>query len=166
MKLLITVQYAAVPLTLLEIHLSDATHFHVRLQDHKINTQTTLFLIPALPIVTKIEIVNPCIPSPCGPNSQCKDIGGIPSCSCLPDYLGNAPNCRPECSINPECATSLACINQKCVDPCPGSCGINAECRVVNHIPTCLCADGYTGDPFSSCYLKPIGKNQHFRIIK
>lgn len=105
------------------------------------------------------EITNPCLPSPCGPNSQCRDIGGSPSCSCLIGYVGSPPNCRPECSINPECPSNQACIREKCVDPCPGSCGFKADCSVINHTPICVCPSGYTGDPFSSCYPKPIRKS-------
>lgn len=98
---------------------------------------------------------NPCVPSPCGPNSECHDNGGTPSCSCKQTYIGSPPNCRPECSINSECQSNMACIREKCKDPCPGSCGINAVCNVINHTPICSCPDSYTGDPFNSCYLKP-----------
>uniref|UniRef100_A0A8D8QWV8 EGF-like domain-containing protein n=1 Tax=Cacopsylla melanoneura TaxID=428564 RepID=A0A8D8QWV8_9HEMI len=51
---------------------------------------------------------NPCYPSPCGPYSQCRDIGGSPSCSCLPNYIGAPPNCRPECVMNSECASTTS----------------------------------------------------------
>lgn len=95
---------------------------------------------------------NPCQPSPCGPNAQCQVRGESPSCSCLPNYIGAPPNCRPECVSNSECPTNRACMNQKCGDPCPGSCGANAECRVVGHTPMCVCVVGYTGDPFSQCF--------------
>lgn len=103
--------------------------------------------------------VNPCVPSPCGPFSQCQDIGGIPSCSCLPNYVGSAPNCRPECSINSDCTSDKACIREKCRDPCPGSCGTNAYCNVINHTPVCTCPTDYTGDPFTSCRLTPTRKD-------
>lgn len=46
-------------------------------------------------------------------------------------------------------------MREKCRDPCPGSCGIGAQCNVVNHIPVCVCPEGYTGDPFTNCVLKP-----------
>lgn len=94
---------------------------------------------------------NPCVPSPCGPNSQCRVVGETPVCSCLPNFVGRAPNCRPECTINSECPANLACINERCKDPCPGSCGFNAFCNVVNHSPVCTCEAGYNGDPFSGC---------------
>jgi hypothetical protein len=96
---------------------------------------------------------NPCQPSPCGPNSECQVRGGNPACSCLQNYIGSPPNCRPECTINPECSSNLACVNQKCSDPCPGSCGANARCNVVNHTPVCSCNPGFTGDPFNGCVM-------------
>lgn len=98
---------------------------------------------------------NPCVPSPCGANSECRAVGNVPSCSCTVGYTGSPPNCRPECVINPECPSNLACIREKCTDPCPGSCGFAAQCSVVNHTPMCICPEGYTGDPFTSCTPKP-----------
>lgn len=95
------------------------------------------------------------MPSPCGPNSQCRVIGNTPACSCLPNYIGRAPNCRPECVISEECPSNLACQNERCVDPCPGSCGANADCTVIVHRSVCSCAIGYTGDPFAGCSLIP-----------
>lgn len=98
--------------------------------------------------------INPCVPSPCGPNSICQNIRNVASCSCLVNYVGYPPNCRPECSINSECTSNRACIREKCRDPCPGSCGAEALCNVINHTPVCTCPVGYTGDPFSNCYPK------------
>lgn len=101
---------------------------------------------------------NPCVPSPCGPNSQCRVINESPSCSCLPEFTGTPPNCRPECVTNNECSFNLACINNKCKDPCTGICGSNAECKVVSHTPNCICFSGYQGDPFVGCspILQPV----------
>jgi len=106
--------------------------------------------VPPTPV-----FIDPCVPSPCGPYSECRRVGDSPSCSCRIGYIGSPPNCRPECTINSECSSNLACIQQKCQDPCPGSCGANAQCNVFNHIPMCLCVEGYEGDPFTSCYPKP-----------
>lgn len=113
-----------------------------------------MFLVPP-PQYTPIEYINPCVPSPCGPYSQCNDNGGVPSCSCLSQYIGSPPNCRPECVMNSECPSNKACISEHCRDPCPGSCGYNAECNVLNHTPMCTCPYGMVGDPFTSCYPKP-----------
>jgi hypothetical protein len=76
------------------------------------------------PPITK----NPCNPSPCGPNSQCRVISDLPACTCLDGFIGRPPNCKPECLINSDCPTLLACMNnKKCGDPCINACGINAK---------------------------------------
>lgn len=95
---------------------------------------------------------HPCQPSPCGPNSQCREYNGQAVCSCLAGYLGNPPTCRPECIVNSECRLNEACSNQKCINPCTGTCGIGAKCNVINHRPICSCAPGLTGDPFTRCH--------------
>lgn len=87
----------------------------------------------------------------CGQNSQCREINNQAVCSCLPDYLGVPPACRPECVVNAECSQNKACIKQKCVNPCIGSCGIRATCEVINHNPVCACPGGFSGDPFVEC---------------
>jgi hypothetical protein len=96
---------------------------------------------------------NPCNPSPCGPNSQCREgPNGQPICSCLSSMIGSPPSCRPECVLSSECDLSKACRNNKCVDPCdPGVCGLNARCEVRSHSPICTCPSGYQGDPFVRC---------------
>lgn len=91
---------------------------------------------------------DPCNPSPCGPNAQCND--GV--CSCLAEYQGDPySGCRPECVLSIDCAQNKACIRNKCLDPCPGTCGENAECITVNHVPSCSCSEGLTGNPFVAC---------------
>lgn len=106
---------------------------------------------------------NPCSPSPCGPNSQCREINGQAVCSCVPNYIGTPPNCRPECVTSQECLLNQACVNQKCIDPCPGTCGIGALCQVVNHSPVCSCPNRFTGNPFIRC-LAVQGIKNSFRI--
>lgn len=115
------------------------------------------------PITPIVKPINPCQPSPCGQNSECKVINESPACSCLPTFIGLPPNCRPECSINSECPANRACMNQKCVDPCPGSCGINTQCTVINHTPSCTCDAQYSGDPFQGC--SPIRGKYKFIIF-
>lgn len=108
--------------------------------------------------------LNPCSPSPCGPNSECRVNGDQAACSCHLNYIGTPPNCRPECVVNTDCSSQQACISEKCQDPCPGSCGFNAECRVQNHIPICTCQSGFTGDPFTQCS-RIIGKLKLLKLI-
>lgn len=95
--------------------------------------------------------INVCSPSPCGPYSICREVNGHAVCSCQADYIGSPPNCRPECIVSSECSQDKACVNQRCVDPCIGTCGQNAKCQVINHNPICSCSNGYTGDPFVRC---------------
>lgn len=103
-------------------------------------------------VVTPPTPVLPCQPSPCGPNSICQPTGGeIPSCQCMPEFIGSPPSCRPECVTNSECAPQMACINRKCQNPCLQACGLSAECRVVSHTPICLCPEGFTGDASVQC---------------
>lgn len=102
----------------------------------------------------KDEILEPCNPSPCGANAVCKERNGAGSCTCLPEYYGDPySGCRPECVQNSDCDRSRACINNKCKDPCPGVCGLSAECRAQNHAPMCFCINGYTGNPADVCRL-------------
>lgn len=102
------------------------------------------------------EIRDPCVPSPCGQNALCHTIGEQAACSCSPGYFGSPPNCKPECTTNEDCISSLACTNEKCIDPCLGSCGKNAKCVVIMHVAICSCLEGYNGDPFSACEIKPV----------
>lgn len=113
--------------------------------------------------------INVCSPSPCGPYSICREVKGHAVCSCQPNYIGAPPNCRPECIVSSECALDKACVNQRCIDPCPGTCGQHARCQVVNHSPVCSCPSGYTGDPFVRCvkernYLSFIFQVERFHL--
>ncbi|XP_065206563.1 uncharacterized protein LOC135835958 [Planococcus citri] len=92
-----------------------------------------------------------CCPSPCGPNSECRQVNNYVACSCKENYIGLPPLCRPECIEDSVCPQSKACIQQKCQDPCIAACGQNAQCLVVNHTRKCECLPGYTGDPLVKC---------------
>lgn len=51
----------------------------------------------------------------------------------------------------------LACVQNKCKDPCPGVCAPNAMCQVVNHLPSCNCPPGLTGNAYVNCIEKEEG---------
>ena len=76
------------------------------------------FLVPIA--TTERRPVDPCFNDPCGPNARCRALNEVAACVCLEGYIGTPPSCRPECTINAECANTLACIDTKCRDPCPG----------------------------------------------
>lgn len=67
--------------------------------------------------------------------------------------------------MNSDCPPNAACLSSHCRDPCPGVCGINAECTVVNHIPVCTCFPDHIGDPFQSCRRKPVVRKYPFERI-
>lgn len=119
---------------------------------------TNYFFKCIAPVVTE-KPSNPCHPSPCGANAVCKERNGAGSCTCLPEYFGDPyTGCRPECVTNSDCDRSKACINNKCKDPCPGTCGLHAECKVLNHAPSCTCLPHYTGDAAIACHPIPESK--------
>jgi hypothetical protein len=105
--------------------------------------------------VTYLPPESPCQSKPCGSNAICKERNGAGSCTCLPNFYGDPYiGCRPECTMNNDCPREKACMNTKCINPCVGTCGINAECNVVNHSPVCTCLNGYEGNPFEMCHLR------------
>ena len=104
-----------------------------------------------LKLIAKETTLNndPCDPSPCGSNAICNN----GQCSCTSEYPMGDPYqaCRPECIQNNDCDRNLACIRNKCSDPCVGICGSNALCEVFNHVATCSCPQGMSGNPFFDC---------------
>ncbi|XP_076631770.1 uncharacterized protein LOC143346941 [Colletes latitarsis] len=91
----------------------------------------------------------------CGVNARCTLSEARPVCSCMNLHMGDPlSRCvRVECLINEDCSSSQVCTNNRCINPCNGLCGVNAICETKNHIPTCYCPPGQTGDPFTSCHI-------------
>lgn len=107
------------------------------------------------PLRDVVPYRDPCVPSPCGLYATCRNQHDQAICACQANYYGTPPHCRPECTINADCASHLACIGEQCRDPCPGACGQHTECRVINHTPNCVCLHGYVGDAFVACHPAP-----------
>lgn len=97
--------------------------------------------------------VTTCTPSTCGENALCTLVASRPVCSCPRGYYGDPIYLckRAECLDTSDCPGHLSCINEKCSDPCQGTCGTSANCETRNHVPVCSCPPGYTGNPFTSC---------------
>lgn len=111
------------------------------------------------------ERPTPCLPSPCGSNAECREQNGAGSCTCITGYFGNPyEGCKPECVLSSDCPANLACTQNKCNDPCLGSCGSNALCHVINHIPICSCPDQYYGDAYKICAFRPPSKYKYICI--
>ena len=98
---------------------------------------------------------HPCFPNPCGINALCNmhpNIEHAATCVCKKGYFGDPSSyCHPECTENEHCSSNRVCKNQKCVDTCPGFCGTNTVCSISNHLRSCDCRKGYTGNPSGSC---------------
>ena len=107
---------------------------------------------PATPPLVR----DPCYPNPCGQFASCRAVGGAAVCSCPPDYRGDPTvACRPECVTPSDCPLDETCVRERCLDPCPGTCGAYAQCVVRAHNPICTCLPGYIGDAFRGCYREP-----------
>ena len=126
-------------------------------KQHVSNCMNFLSFNLNLPVPPRVEPIDPCNPSPCGSNAVCNRQRNAGSCQCIPEYFGDPyVACRPECVVHSDCPSNKACQRNKCIDPCPGTCGINAQCQVRSHSPTCTCIPNYIGDPFTACRLKPL----------
>lgn len=122
--------------------------------------------VAAIYIVPDNNTVQPCTPNPCDPSASC-DTYGNQFAICDPCFGSNGinnPACRPECVLSTDCAFDKACLRNKCVDPCPGSCGVNAECSVYLHDPICRCVNGFEGNPYEHC--KPTTQRKLFLVFK
>lgn len=64
---------------------------------------------------------------------------------------------KPDCTEDSHCPSQLACIEEKCVNPCTAiaPCAENAECKVYDTTPlrtmSCTCIPGFTGNGYREC---------------
>lgn len=171
--LLITFQCVIVLPVILEMHCSVVNQYRIMVRHHRWSLYQSSIVLSAIYFELCYSVAylpiprnNACVPSPCGRYSECHIVKDHPVCSCLPEYFGQPPNCHPECTISAECAFDKSCHNQKCVDPCPGICGLHAMCRPVNHAAICSCMSGFTGDPFTRCVSIPeSSKFRHYNVL-
>lgn len=114
-------------------------------------TKITHILAPiTAPPLTNVS--RPCTPSPCGRNECGEYDGHVAICNpCIGEDALYNPACQPECLTDADCSFNKACLNHACIDPCPGSCGLNAFCTVILHTPSCSCPPDFIGNPFESC---------------
>ena len=70
------------------------------------------------------------------------------------------PEPQPECVVDADCPSRMACLNEVCRNPCTTltPCGQNAECTVKNTLPqrtmVCMCIPAYVGDADIACNLR------------
>lgn len=102
---------------------------------------------------------DPCSSVRCGNNTKCVKQNGVGFCQCLPNHVGNpyvactlsASKLEAKCLKHTDCSSKQVCIQNKCINPCPDFCPENAECKMSDHILTCTCKAGYTGDNYHHC---------------
>uniref|UniRef100_A0A0K2TAS5 Putative LOC101893139 [Musca domestica] n=1 Tax=Lepeophtheirus salmonis TaxID=72036 RepID=A0A0K2TAS5_LEPSM len=104
---------------------------------------------------------NPCeVLKPCAEQAICHVIESLPvkpmTCECPDGYVkGELKGCKTlppiisGCERNDDCSNSTSCINAICRSPC--ACGLNADCKIIDHQPVCTCKPGFYGDPEIEC---------------
>merc|ERR1711892_961288 len=112
------------------------------------------------------KCVDPCN---CAVNANCIVRSHRARCQCYEGYQGDPyntgcfpiPEPKPECTVDADCPSRLACLNEVCRNPSTTltPCGQNAECTVQNTLPqrtmVCMCIPGYVGDADIACNLPP-----------
>lgn len=95
-----------------------------------------------------------CNPSPCGPNAVSKQSKEEGFCVRLQGYFDDPyRNCLPECIFSTHWPRDKAYVNNQCRNLCRVTCGISADCQVVNHSLCCSCLPSYSENPFISCHV-------------
>ena len=93
----------------------------------------------------------------CGPNAVCN----LGQCLCAPGFKGDDPydaavgcSAISQCTYHTDCGYNEICtvlpqtVHRQCVDACSRvNCGPNAYCVTDNHHMSCLCNEGFSGDP-------------------
>lgn len=110
--------------------------------------------------------VNPCVyDNVCSPRAECTPQNHMPICKCHEGFYGNPyVDCKREpqveCTVDSECPSRLACINNECVNPCTTlePCLQPSKCEVVPSLPVrtmiCICPEGYVSSGNGTC--KPL----------
>lgn len=112
------------------------------------------------------QCINPCLyDNPCSPRAECLVQNHMALCKCQPGFMGNPyvdckPEEQPECREDGDCPALLACLNNRCQNPCAviEPCQNPAKCQVVNSLPVrtmnCVCPPGYISSGSGTC--KPV----------
>lgn len=112
--------------------------------------------------------VNPCtVNNICAQNAICFAINHAAYCKCPEDIPSGNPfsYCErlpllppePECKSDPDCPSKMACVNNKCVNPCIelSPCANTAHCSVLDSVPVrtmvCECPEMHVPDVNGEC---------------
>lgn len=109
------------------------------------------------------QCINPCIyKNPCSTRAECKPQNHMAVCKCPTGTIGNPYiDCRtellPECERDTDCPSKLACLSNKCQNPCSvlEPCQSPSRCEVVPSSPVrtmiCICPEGYVSSGSGTC---------------
>lgn len=109
-----------------------------------------------------------CDEDTCALNAICTGRRHQPQCECRPGYRGNPfvqcdvpreppTKVEPECKQDADCPSQLACINQRCANPCatPHVCTPQQTCHVLDTLPLrtmiCKCPSDTITDNSGNC---------------
>lgn len=113
------------------------------------------------------QCINPCVyDNPCSPRAECRVHNHLSVCRCPSGFFGNPyVDCKleiqPECKVDTDCPSLLACLNNKCQDPCRvlEPCQRPSNCKVVPSSPVrtmiCVCPTGYISSGSGTCKPTP-----------
>lgn len=122
---------------------------------------------PSDKICDNAACVNPCVYNNlCAPTAECRAQNHAAVCRCPPELVGNPliecqPEKHPECVLDTDCPSRLACIDHHCINPCTAlePCQRPSRCEVIPSVPVrmmnCICPDGYISTGNGNC--KPVG---------
>lgn len=105
-----------------------------------------------------------CDDDTCADTANCRGQQHQPKCYCPPGTSGNPfVDCvahiqpEPECRSDSDCLSQLACINNRCANPCAvdNMCSPDQECRILDTLPlrtmVCQCPPDTLVDPSGRC---------------
>ena len=91
----------------------------------------------------------------CARSAECRVSNHRPVCLCPQGLQGNPKvECKKvECSTSRDCESAKSCVKGSCVNLCQlqNACGVNAQCKVINHRKKCTCPVNYIGNPNAEC---------------
>ena len=108
-----------------------------------------------------------CSPGPCAEGARCEARGHREVCTCRPPLQGDGyafctspieADPEPECRVDRDCPVKMACIEDRCQNPCLTSnpCGRNQVCTVEDSYDGrrtvgCTCPPGQVAAGSNSC---------------
>ena len=126
------------------------------------------------------ECTRLCLRNPCAVGATCTAQNHREICACNPPLTGDGyTQCRepptvrpePECRIDEDCPSRMACIAETCQNPCrvANPCTGSQKCQVTDTLPTrtvsCVCPQGFVFGSNGDCKQGMILENKLIAVI-